>query len=159
MAENPLKRPYPTDDLQNGDSNGDGAQKKIRSSDRSPAPQANGATGAKPDVSKIMADARARAAAVAAKLRGTGSPTSSTPDPAISAKPSGISRADELKARVALAMGKMHNARFRPRLRPFHLLLSTIVWVQEGFGNGFTSCINGQWPGCRVVQEQASNTI
>lgn len=106
MAENPLKRPYPTDDLQNGDSNGDGAQKKIRSSDRSPAPQANGATGAKPDVSKIMADARARAAAVAAKLRGTGSPTSSTPDPAISAKPSGISRADELKARVALAMGK-----------------------------------------------------
>ena len=106
MAENPLKRPYPTDDLRNGDSNGDSAQKKIRSDDGSPKPQANGATGAKPDVSKIMADARARAAAVAAKLRGTGSPTSSTPGPAISAKPSGMSRADELKARVALAMGK-----------------------------------------------------
>ena len=106
MAENPLKRPYPTDNLQNGDSNGDSAQKKIRSNDGSPAPQANGATGAKPDVSKIMADARARAAAVAAKLRGTGSPTSSTPGPAISAKLSGKSRADELKARVALAMGK-----------------------------------------------------
>ena len=103
MAENNLKRPHPDDNLQNRDS----AQKKIRSNDGSPIPQTNRATGTKPDVSKIMADARARAAAVAAKLRGTGSPapTSPSPGPTSSAKPSAISRAEELKARVAKAMG------------------------------------------------------
>ena len=104
MAENPLKRPHPSDDLPNKNSNRDSAQKKIRSNDGSPVPQANGANGAKPDVNKIMADARARAAAVAAKLRGTGSPAPSS-GPASSATPSGMSRADELKARVAKAMG------------------------------------------------------
>ena len=58
---NGIKRPYP-------DEEPDGAQKRPRSLNGSPAPQTNGATQAgKPDIAKIMADARARAAAMAAQ--------------------------------------------------------------------------------------------
>ncbi|MCJ1275312.1 hypothetical protein MMC21_003113 [Puttea exsequens] len=93
-----LKRP-PSTDL-----NGDNA-KKIRSNDGSPIPHTNGA--AKPDVNKIMADARARAAAVAAKLQGSGVGTArvASPAQAPAARPGGLSRTEELKARVAAAMG------------------------------------------------------
>lgn len=65
-TSNSLKRSHPNDGLQDGEN----AQKKIRSNNGSPAPLAiKGSTVIKPDVSKIMADARARAAAVAAKLQ------------------------------------------------------------------------------------------
>ena len=107
MAENGLKRPHPNDDLRNADN----AQKRIRSNNGSPAPQTNETAGTKPDVSKIVADARARAAAVAARLQGSRthglSPTSqsSSPGPTGSTITSGMSRAEELRARVAAAIG------------------------------------------------------
>lgn len=101
MADSPsnsLKRPHP-EDVQNGDS----ASKKIRSTNGSPAPQTNGSAPGKPDVSKIMADARARAAAIAARARPNGSPALA---PAPPTGNTGVSRAEQLKARVAAAMAK-----------------------------------------------------
>ncbi|KAL6715187.1 U4/U5/U6 small nuclear ribonucleoprotein prp3 [Lecanora helva] len=113
MADSPsngLKRRYP-DDLQNGGN----TQKKARSSTGSPAPPANGVVAGKPDVSKIMADARARAAAIASKMQqGTGSKingsVSPAPPPQSSGESVGMSRAEQLKARVAAAMAKSTNA-------------------------------------------------
>ena len=106
MADSPssnLKRPHP-DDLRDGAS----AQKKIRSSNGSPLPQTNGSSPGKPDVSKIMADARARAAAIAAKMQGTATKSNGAPSPAppSSGESFGMSRAEQLKARVAAAMAR-----------------------------------------------------
>lgn len=106
MADSPsnnLKRPHP-EDLQDGVS----AQKRIRSINASPGPQANGSTTGKPDVSRIMADARARAAAIAARMQGTGTKTNGPPSPAppSSGDSVGMSRTEQLKARVAAAMAK-----------------------------------------------------
>ncbi|KAL8716051.1 MAG: hypothetical protein Q9225_006267 [Loekoesia sp. 1 TL-2023] len=100
-----LKRPHPEDDLHND-------QKRIRSNNGSPAPATNGISApSKPDINKIMAEARAKAAAVAAKLQGskagggTASPApqspSATPAPAMSSAVR--SRIEEMKARVAAA--------------------------------------------------------
>ena len=111
MADAPsngLKRPHPTDGLYDGNI----VQKKIRSNNGSPAPQTKVVPGSKPDVSKIMADARARAAAVAARLQGGGTKgVSSTahspsPGPAPSAEGNALSRIEQIKARVAATMAK-----------------------------------------------------
>ncbi|KAL8955776.1 MAG: hypothetical protein Q9183_006528, partial [Haloplaca sp. 2 TL-2023] len=100
-----LKRPRPEDDLHND-------QKRVRSNNGSPAPVANGAsTGSKPDINKIMAEARAKAAAVAAKLQGSKGgggttspvPQSSSPGPASAMSSNVRSRIEEIKARVAAA--------------------------------------------------------
>jgi len=100
---NSLKRPHP-DGLQDGGS----AQKRPRSTNGSPAPQINGSATGKPDVSKIMADARARAAAIKARMQGAGAKTNGSPSPAppTSSDSVGMSRAEQLKARVAAAMAK-----------------------------------------------------
>ncbi|KAL8654412.1 MAG: hypothetical protein Q9226_003446 [Calogaya cf. arnoldii] len=104
VSSNGLKRPHPEDGSQND-------QKRVRSNNGSSAPTTNGTSpAAKPDINKIMAEARAKAAAVAAKLQGsrggasTGSPappssaaSSSTMDPAVR------SRIEQMKARVAAA--------------------------------------------------------
>ena len=106
MTESPvnhLKRPHP-DELQDGG----GTQKKIRSTNGSPAPQVNGSAAGKPDVSKIMADARARAAAIAARMQGTGAKSNGSPSPAppFIGDSVGMSKAEQLKARVAAAMAR-----------------------------------------------------
>ena len=112
MAEastNGLKRPHPDEDQQN-------AQKKSRSNNGSPLPLTNGsALNSKPDVSKIMAEARARAAAAAAKLRGPASPAPQSPSPA----PAGstMDRIAQMKARVAAATSKA-NATTQKRNAP-----------------------------------------
>ena len=104
VSSNGLKRPHPEDDLQT-------AQKKSRSNNGSPAPQPNGAATTKPDINKIMAEARAKAAAVAARLQGSkagpndlSSIASSGPAP--TGASSGMSKIEEFKARVAAATGK-----------------------------------------------------
>ncbi|KAL9122997.1 MAG: hypothetical protein Q9187_000455 [Circinaria calcarea] len=105
-----LKRPHPDDDAHN-------AQKKARSNTGSPAPQTNGTKpDVKPDISKIMADARAKAAAVAARLNGSkaglnGAQVSPSPIPlsTSAAGASGPSRIELLKARVAAATGKANS--------------------------------------------------
>ncbi|KAL9599218.1 MAG: hypothetical protein Q9219_003999 [cf. Caloplaca sp. 3 TL-2023] len=105
VSSNGLKRPHPDDDSHYD-------QKRVRSSNGSPAPAANGIpTGGKPDINKIMAEARAKAAAVAAKLQGakpgagTVSPAPQTPSSASTpAMTSAVrSRIEEMKARVAAA--------------------------------------------------------
>ena len=114
MAETPngLKRPHPEDDLYN-------TQKKSRSSNGSPvpAPQTNGSNPVgKPDINKIMAEARAKAAAVAERLAAsrTGAngfspaPQTSPPGLTSTASSSAMSRIEALKARVNAATGKVN---------------------------------------------------
>jgi U4/U6 small nuclear ribonucleoprotein PRP3 len=100
-----LKRPHPNDDLSN-------AQKRSRANTSSPLPHSNGsAPSGKPDITKILAEARAKASAAAARLQstklGSDSPTlalnSSTPAASTS---STLSRIEQIKARVAAATGK-----------------------------------------------------
>ncbi|KAI4278075.1 MAG: hypothetical protein LQ337_001298 [Flavoplaca oasis] len=100
-----LKRPHPEDGSQNN-------QKRVRSNNGSPAPVANGASSAaKPDINKIMAEARAKAAAVAARLQGPrtgttpGSPAPQAPStaPSSAIDPAVRSRIEQMKARVAAA--------------------------------------------------------
>lgn len=99
-----LKRPLPNDSPQDGGS----AQKKSRSNNGSPAPQANGSSVSKPDVSKLVADARSRAAAVAARLQSSrtgvhGATPNQVPVPGTTAPASKVpmSRLEEMRARVA----------------------------------------------------------
>ena len=105
MAESTtgLKRPHPEDDIQN-------AQKRSRSHNGSPAPQTNGGfANGKPDVNKIMAEARAKVAAAAAKLQGPRAGAASpaaTPASASGASSSVQARIAEIKARVAAATSK-----------------------------------------------------
>lgn len=101
FSSNSLKRPH--DDLHNAE----GAQKKIRSNNGSPAPVPGANAANKPDVSKILADARARAAAAAARLKAgsngvTPPPQASSSGPATSA----MSKLEQIKARVAATMAK-----------------------------------------------------
>ncbi len=106
MADSPsnsLKRPHPEDQQQH-----EGAQKKIRSTNGSPIPQPNGATAGKPDMAKIIAEAKARASKIAAKMESTSTRTDSglaaKHSLSASTESSGLSRADQLKARVAAAL-------------------------------------------------------
>ena len=100
VSSTSLKRPHPDDDVSN-------AQKRPRSNNGSPAPMANGSSGAKPDVNRIMAEARAKAAAAAARLQGI-RPASGGPPPSAGASASGpasgLSKIEQLKARVAAAV-------------------------------------------------------
>ncbi len=101
MATNTLKRPHPEDDR-------DHTSKKSRSNDGSPAPGPNGTASTKPDVNKIMAEARAKAAAVAARLQGGKATSNGTTSasPAITTGSSTMSRIEQMKARVAAATAK-----------------------------------------------------
>lgn len=109
---NGLKRPAPEDDLSN-------SGKKARPNNVSPGPQTNGSTpNGKPDISKILAEARAKAAAVAARLQGAKagqsglSPAlqSSSPGPTSAVGGGTLSRIEQMKARVAAATGKSSSA-------------------------------------------------
>ena len=96
-----LKRPH--DDLHNNE----GAQKKIRSNNSSPAPVPSTDTAGKPDVSKILADARARAAAAAARLKAGSNGVIPTPQASsLRSGTSPMSKLDQIKARVAATMAK-----------------------------------------------------
>ena len=101
FSSNSLKRPH--DDLHYDE----GAQKKIRSNNGSPASVLGANAAAKPDVSKIFAEAKAKAAAAAARPKaGTNGvippPQASSPGPATSA----MSKLEQIKARVAATMAK-----------------------------------------------------
>ena len=106
MAEgqgpNGLKRRHPSDSPQHED------QKRIRSNNGSPASAAGNTSQAKPDVSKLVAEARARAAAAAERLRATKTGANGTPPPsgptAGQARP--MSKVEEMRARVAALTGK-----------------------------------------------------
>ena len=119
MATTPsaaLKRQHPDDEP-------DSAQKRSRALNGSPVPQTNGAStnGAKPDITKILADARAKATARAAQLTGTKPATNgvpsqaSTPASASTAPSTNIQdRIAQIKARIAAAGPKSTTPPSRP---------------------------------------------
>ena len=107
VTSNGLKRPHAGED-------GDPAHKKSRSNNGSPAPVTNGSAPAgKPDIGRIMAEARAKAAVVAAKLQGTkgGLPSSPSPAPTPAGTSGAMSRIEQMKARVAAATSKASQQR------------------------------------------------
>ena len=99
-----LKRPHTEDEERN-------PQKKSRSNNGSPRPVTNAAAPSpRPDVNKILAEARAKAEAARARLQGSKGqtsassvPTSSTTTPAMG---SAQDRLAQMKARVAAATGR-----------------------------------------------------
>ncbi|KAF2083269.1 PRP3-domain-containing protein [Saccharata proteae CBS 121410] len=98
------KRPYPNGGAQQND------EKRSRSNNGSPAPPSNGpAASAKPDMAKAIAEARARAEAVKAKLAAqraaTGSPAQSAAAPATRAQP--IDTAAATKAKMEAIKAKV----------------------------------------------------
>lgn len=103
---NALKRPHPEDD-------GSNTQKRTRSNNGSPAPGQGGPTAGKVDIEKMVAEARAKAEAVCARLqaaRGGVSPTvpstESSPSPAPPTMSPAMSRLEQMKARVAAATSR-----------------------------------------------------
>ena len=90
-----LKRPHPQDDEPN-------AQKRSRSNNGSPVPVSNTAMAAtKPDVNKMLADARAKAEAFKTQ-RATTSSTSTAGAPSSTA----MDKIAQMRARVAAATGR-----------------------------------------------------
>ncbi|MCJ1335064.1 hypothetical protein MMC09_000330 [Bachmanniomyces sp. S44760] len=108
-ATNGVKRPYAGDDVQ-------GIQKKSRTIPGSSISQSDiSAPERRQDVAKIMAEARAKAAAFAARIQAANGDTNRTASPtvpAVSVSPAPSvsntlqSRIDQIKARVAAATGK-----------------------------------------------------
>lgn len=100
-ANNLLKRSHPEDDGAND-------QKRARSNNGSPVPTSNGAAAVpKPDIQKMVAEARARAEALRAKHAGApGGTASPSPAMASTAGSSAMDRLAQLKARVAAATGR-----------------------------------------------------
>ncbi|KAL1963881.1 hypothetical protein VTN77DRAFT_7687 [Rasamsonia byssochlamydoides] len=109
VSSNVLKRPHPEDKEVN-------AQKRSRSNNGSPMPGSNGPAAGKIDIDKMVAEARAKAEAVRARLQaakgGTPgvSPAGSSPSPAPPPASSAMSRLEQMKARVAAATGKVNAA-------------------------------------------------
>lgn len=89
------KRPYPDDD--NGFQNG---SKRPRSNNASPAAATNGSATNKPDMAKVIAEARARAEAAKARLMAPSQAPTQSPAEAARA------RIEAMKARVAAATAK-----------------------------------------------------
>ena len=107
MAEakgvNGLKRPYPQDGPNQND------QKRVRSDARPSAPTANGVSGGKTDVSKAIAEAKARAAAAAERLaaKGGGNRTPNSLAPQSQGDPAQpMTKLEEMRARVAALTSK-----------------------------------------------------
>lgn len=96
------------------------AQKRSRSNNGSPLPITNGGPAAKPDVAKMLADARAKAAAVKARLQGAQAASGAAASPAAPVGPeSAMDRIAQMKARVAAATGRASAiAQQRPNVAP-----------------------------------------
>ncbi|KAJ9272830.1 hypothetical protein DTO212C5_1091 [Paecilomyces variotii] len=112
VSGNVLKRPHPEGEDNN-------AQKRSRSNNGSPLPGNNGPTG-KVDIEKMVAEARAKAEAVRARLQAArgGTPASavSSPSPASPAGGPAMSRLEQMKARVAAATGRAQAAAAQQRV-------------------------------------------
>ena len=99
-SNNNLKRSHPEDKVEE-------IQKRARSNNRSPAPHAiDVSAAAKLDVNKIMAAARAKAAAVAARLQAHPNGASPSSEAVLATTTSVQSRLEMIKARVAAATSK-----------------------------------------------------
>lgn len=103
-ASNLLKRPHPEEEGLN-------AQKKSRSNDGSPRPVTNGASAnPRPDVNKMLAEARAKAEAAKARLQGARGQHNTPPTPSANTQTPAVGSAQDrlaqMKARVAAATGR-----------------------------------------------------
>ncbi|KAF9890316.1 hypothetical protein FE257_005982 [Aspergillus nanangensis] len=109
VSGNSLKRPHP----ENDDSN---TQKRSRSNHGSPLPTQSAPPSGKVDIEKMVAEARAKAEAVRARLQAarggasTISPAASSPSPTPPAASSAMSKLEQMKARVAAATGRANAA-------------------------------------------------
>ena len=104
VAANGLKRPHPNEESQD-------SSKRIRSNDESLAPPLTNGQPKKEkmDVSKMMAEARAKAAAIAARSQGSKTPAttgSQSPAPPVEEGGNGLSKLEMMKARIAAATSK-----------------------------------------------------
>lgn len=115
---NMLKRAHPEDD-------GSNSQKRTRSNDGSPLPAQGVAASGKVDIEKMVAEARAKAEAVRARLqaaRGGATPTvpstEASPSPTPPAPSAAMSRLEQMKARVAAATGRANAPPQRPSAPP-----------------------------------------
>lgn len=114
-AGNALKRPHPAEDDNN-------SQKRTRSNNGSPAPGQGGAASGKMDIEKMVAEARAKAEAVRARLAAARSggatpvapPTGSSPSPAPTTQSAAMSKLEQMKARVAAATSRANAPSQRP---------------------------------------------
>lgn len=128
LSSNTLKRPHQDDDEPN-------AQKRPRSHNGSPLPTGNSSTTGNVDIEKMVADARAKAEAVRARLLAARSgvsivntkSNSSSPAhipapalaPAVVGSSSAMSKLEEMKARVAAATGRVNTtSQIRPPFAP-----------------------------------------
>ncbi|KAL4952480.1 pre-mRNA processing factor 3-domain-containing protein [Aspergillus filifer] len=115
MSGSGLKRPHPEDEDNN-------AQKRPRSNHGSPHPGQGAPAGGAVDIAKVVAEARAKAQAVRDRLMAekrvsaspSPAPAGSSPSPAPPAASSGMSRLEQMKARVAAATGRSQAASQRP---------------------------------------------
>ncbi|KAJ5091455.1 hypothetical protein NUU61_006325 [Penicillium alfredii] len=101
-----LKRPHPEEEDNN-------SQKRTRSNNVSPLPGQGGVASGKVDIDKMVAEAKAKAEAVRARLQAarggatpTVPPTDSSSSPTPPASSPAMSRLEQMKARVAAATGK-----------------------------------------------------
>ncbi|KAL4936370.1 hypothetical protein BDV06DRAFT_205198 [Aspergillus oleicola] len=115
MSGSGLKRPHPEDEDNN-------AQKRPRSNHGSPHPGQGTPAGGAVDIAKVVAEARAKAQAVRDRLMAekrvsaspSPAPAGSSPSPAPPAASSGMSRLEQMKARVAAATGRSQAVSQRP---------------------------------------------
>ncbi|KAE8375187.1 pre-mRNA processing factor 3-domain-containing protein [Aspergillus bertholletiae] len=102
-----LKRPHPEGEDNN-------TQKRSRSNDGSPLPGQGAPASGKPDIERMVAEARAKAEAVRARLqaaRGGSTPSAApSPSPTPPAASPAMSRLEQMKARVAAATGRANVA-------------------------------------------------
>lgn len=103
---NALKRPHPAEDDHD-------SQKRTRSNNGSPAPGQAASAAPKMDIEKMVAEARAKAEAVRARLaaaRGGATPAAppagSSPAPGSTAPSAAMSKLEQMKARVAAATSR-----------------------------------------------------
>jgi U4/U6 small nuclear ribonucleoprotein PRP3 len=109
VSGNMLKRPHPEDEDNN-------AQKRTRSNNGSPMPTQGGAAAGKVDIEKMVAEARAKAEAVRARLQAARggapalAPAAASPSPTSPPATPAMSKLEQLKARVAAATGRANAA-------------------------------------------------
>ncbi|KAB8237334.1 pre-mRNA processing factor 3-domain-containing protein [Aspergillus alliaceus] len=110
-----LKRPHPEDEENN-------TQKRSRSNNASPLPSQGAPASGKPDIERMVAEARAKAEAVRARLqaaRGGSTPSAApSPSPTPPAPSPAMSRLEQMKARVAAATGRANSAAQQPPAVP-----------------------------------------
>ena len=102
---NPLKRPHPENERDN-------AQKRSRSNNGSPVPTKDGSDANKFNIADAVAEAKARAQAVNARLQAAKNPAQSStaarpPNPPQPAATSSLSKLEQMKARVAAATSRV----------------------------------------------------